>query len=343
MKKTTINDVAERAGVSKATVSAVINGKPTVKASTRERVLSIMKELNFRPKGQARNLKRTFIDKSIGLLIRELDNPFYTSLAVGVKKYANQHNYTVFISSSECNHQNEEKITKLLVAKDIKGTIIAPVMNGTVEIDHLFRLKMLNFPFVLLEEVPGIQANVVSINNIDAIKKAVKFLVDLGHKRIIHFSGPEYASHAYERLKGFRQAFSESPLIYSDDLIIPCGSHFHDGLNKGLDYFGKKENQKFPMAVVCYNDVVALGLISALQKLNIRVPEDVSIIGNDDIEFARHWSPALTTISTPIEELGRKAAEILIHNIEAKERLKVKKLVLEAQLIIRETTCAVKK
>ncbi|HHE55925.1 MAG TPA: LacI family transcriptional regulator, partial [Caldithrix abyssi] len=113
--------------------------------------------------------------------------------------------------------------------------------------------------------------------------------------------------------------------------------------NKGLDYFGKKENQKFPMAVVCYNDVVALGLISALQKLNIRVPEDVSIIGNDDIEFARHWSPALTTISTPIEELGRKAAEILIHNIEAKERLKVKKLVLEAQLIIRETTCAVKK
>ena len=125
--------------------------------------------------------------------------------------------------------------------------------------------------------------------------------------------------------------------------MICCGSHFHDGYQRGKAYFENYDRVKFPVAVVCYNDVVALGLMSALHELKISVPEQVSVIGNDDIDFARHWSPALTTISTPLEELGRKAAEILIKNIEEDKVLPVENINLEAKLVVRETVVDLKK
>lgn len=337
MKRPTINDVAEKAGVSKATVSAVINDRDTVKPATRDHVLAIIKELNFQPKGQARGLKGRTSDRSIGLLVRELDNPFYTSVAAGVKKYANARDYSLFIASSERDHQNEEILTRQFAAKEVKGAIIAPVIDGNTEIDHLFRLKNLNYPLVMLEEVSGIRTNVVSIDNLKAVTDAVKYLISCGHSRIVHFSGPKFASHSHERIEGFRNAFSESRLVYHDDLIVSCGSHFNDGYRAGLEYFKNTSAHPFPLAVVCFNDVVALGLISALKELSIRVPEQVSVVGNDDIEFARHWSPALTTISTPLVALGEKAAEILIRNIESKTASALETHTLKAELVIRET------
>jgi LacI family transcriptional regulator/LacI family repressor for deo operon, udp, cdd, tsx, nupC, and nupG len=342
MKKITINDVAKTAGVSKGTVSAVINSRSTVNAKTREHILRVMRNLNYQPLGQARNLRGQQIGKSIGLIMRELDNPFYAAVAVEIKKYANSKDYILFIASSESDHQNEENIAQLFAANNVKGVIIAPVINGTVEIEHLFHLKMLNYPFVMLEEVQGILANVVSINNVKATSDAVKYLIEIGHTNILNFSGPKFASHTAERIKGFRKAFSESHLAFNDDLVVCCGSHFHDGFNTGIKYFENIDRKLFPMAVVCYNDVVALGLMSALHKLNIKVPEEVSIIGNDDIEFAQHWSPALTTISTPFEELGKKAAEILINNIEAERALPIENIILNSKIVIRETTRKIK-
>ena len=338
MKKITINDVAKTAGVSKGTVSAVINSRSTVNAKTREHILRVMKNLNYQPLGQARNLRGQRIGKSIGLIMRELDNPFYASVAVEIKKYANSRDYILFIASSESDHQNEENIAQLFSANNVKGVIIAPVINGTIEIEHLFHLKMLNYPFVMLEEVQGILANVVSINNVKATSDAVKYLIEIGHTHILHFSGPKFASHTVERIKGFRKAFSESHLAFNDSLVIDCGSHFSDGYEKGLAYFKSFDKKQFPIAVVCYNDVVALGLMSALHQLNITVPGQVSITGNDDIEFARHWSPALTTVSTPYEKLGRKAAEILINNIESDRALPIENIIFDSKIIIRETT-----
>lgn len=338
MKKSTIQDVAEQAGVSKGTVSAVINGKATVKASTREHVREVMKAMNFRPKGQARNLKGRQIERTVGIIIRELDNPFYTALATGIKKYANDKGYVEFIASSEADQQNEETISQLFASKDVKGAIIAPVINENIEIEHLFRLKLLNYPFVLLKEVQGIHANVVSINNLEATKLAVRYLMETGHTDIIHFAGPELSSHAHERINGFRQAFSESTQIFSDSMLVPCGSQFQDGFETGIDFFKRVDPKRFPMAVVCFNDVIALGLSSALHQLKIDVPNQVSIVGNDDIEIAKHWSPALTTVHTPLHELGMKAAEVLIRHIEADQILPVENHVLDSELKIRETT-----
>ncbi len=342
MKRITIEDVAERAGVSKGTVSAVINGKKSVKPATRDQILEVMKELNFRPKGMARNLKNGNQDKSIGIIVKDLNYPFYTSIATGAKEYANTKGYSVMVTSSEDDHECEKKLSHLFSTKDIKGAIIAPVVEGKSEIEHLFKLKMINYPFVLLEDVKGIQANVVAIDNIRAIKKAVKYLIDSGHTKIVHFAGPPQSSHTQERIEGFRHAFSESPLIFHSDLIVSIGSHYDESYSNALAYFKNRERGEYPTAVVCFNDQQALAVMSALKELNIRVPKDISIIGNDDIYYAKIYPIPLTTIKAPQYEIGRKAAEILIRNIESSVIIPVERVVLETEFVIRESTQVLK-
>lgn len=338
MKKITIEDVAKQAGVSKGTVSAVINAKNSVKPGTREMILEVMKELNFRPRGMARNLKNGNQDKSIGIVIKDLNYPFYTTIALGAKEYANSKGYATIIGSSENDHECEKKFTHLFSTKDIKGTIIAPLVEGTVEIEHLFKLKMINYPFVLLEDVKGIQANVVAIDNLKAIKKAVKYLMDSGHTKIVHFAGPPQSSHTQERIEGFKDAFSESPLVFNKDMIVSIGSRHDESFGNTLKYFKNRSRVDFPTAIVCFNDQQALAVMTALKELNVRVPDDISIIGNDDIYYAKIYPVPLTTIRAPQYEIGRKSAEILIRNIESSELLPPEKVVLETDFIVREST-----
>lgn len=338
MKRITIEDVAKKAGVSKGTVSAVINTKNTVEPSTRDHVLDVMKKLNYRPKGMARNLKNGFQDKSIGIIIKDLNYPFYTSIASGAKEYADSKGYSVIITSSDDNHESEKKFSHLFSAKDIKGAIMAPIVEGTAEIEHLFKFKMINYPFVLLEAVKGIQANVVAIDNIKAIKMAVKYLMDSGHRRIVHFAGPPQSSHTQERIEGFRHAFSESTLIFRNDMIVYVGSRYEESFAKTIEYFKNKNREDYPTAIVCFNDQQALAVMTALKDLNISVPNDISIIGNDDIYYAKIYPVPLTTIRAPQHEIGRRAAEILIRNIESSTLLPTEHVVLETEFIIREST-----
>jgi LacI family transcriptional regulator len=319
-------------------VSAVINAKSTVKAGTRDHILEVMKELNFRPRGVARNLKNGTQDRSIGIIIKDLNYPFYTSIAAGVMEYANSRGYSVIVTSSENDHEREKKFTHLFSAKDIKGVIIAPIVEGMAEIEHLFKLKMINYPFVLLEDVRGIQANVVAIDNLKAIKKAVKYLIDSGHTNIVHFAGPPQSSHTKERIEGFRDAFSESTLVFNREMIISVGSRYEESYSNTMNFFKDKNRVDYPTAIVCFNDQQALAVIMALKELNIRVPDDISIIGNDDIYYAKIYPVPLTTIRTPQTDIGKKAAEILIRNIESQVLLSPERVVFETDFIIRDSS-----
>ncbi len=338
MKKITIEEVAKIAGVSKGTISAVINAKNTVKPETRDHILEVMKDLNFRPKGVARNLKNGAKDKSIGIIIKDLNYPFYTSVATGAREYAKSKGYSVIVASSENDHEYEKKLSHLFSTKDIKGIIIAPIVEGASEIEHLFKLKMINYPFVLLEDVKGIQANVVAIDNIRAIKKAVKYLIESGHTKIVHFAGPPSSSHTQERIEGFRHAFSESTLVFNKSMIVSIGSDHEESYRKTLEYFKHKNRKEYPTAIVCFNDLQALAVMTALKELNIKIPEDISIIGNDDIFYAKIYPVPLTTISAPQHEIGRRAAEILIRNIESPKFIQIERVVLETEFIVRESS-----
>ncbi len=338
LKKITIEDVAKRARVSKGTVSAVINARDTVKPVTRDHILEVMKELNFRPKGIARNLKNGGQEKSIGIIIKDMHYPFYTSIAAGATEYATSKGYSVIVASSDDDHKCEKRLSHLFSAKDIKGTIIAPVVEGTAEIEHLFKLKMINYPFVLLEDVRGIQANVVAIDNLKAIKKAVKYLIDSGHTKIVHFAGPPQSSHTQERIEGFRHAFSESTLAFRKEMIVSVGSHYDECFRKTKEYFKSKTKEDYPTAIVCFNDHQALAVMMALGELNIRVPDEISLIGNDDIYYAQIYPVPLTTIRAPHHDIGKRAAEILIRNIESTTLLPTERVVLETEFVIRKSS-----
>lgn len=338
MSRPTIGDVADKAGFSKATVSAVLNDADTVKDSTRRKVNQAIDELNYRPRAAAQHGFQADLNKSIGLIIKESANPYFAEVISGARERGNEKGYTILSASSEGEYDSEQQIVDVFKNKDVDGLVIIPVLKSNTDLSYLFDLKRRNFPFVLLEEVKGVQASLVDIDNEDASKMAAKHLLDNGHERIVHFAGPKYSMHSMERVRGIRQAFSESPFVFSDDQIVQAGASLKDGYQTGREYFGEVPSDERPTGVICYNDLVAVGLMRALRELDIDVPGEVAIIGCDDIEFAQYVSTSLTSIRIPKFQMGYRAVDILIDQIESDKTPPPKKIHLDAELIQREST-----
>jgi DNA-binding LacI/PurR family transcriptional regulator len=336
-KRPTITDVANHTGVSKATVSAVLNDSGTVSSDTRDRVLAAIELLNYRPtqQGGAKSPRRY---RSIALIIKEHDNPYYDEVTAGVRAYAETQGYILFVVSSEGSYAAERRAVELLRDKDVDGLIAAPVMDEHADLSHFFELKRRNFPFVFLEQVRGVPASLVDLENVSASQKAVEHLFALGHRRIAHFAGPAYSAHSQERVDGVHRAYSSSQLGFGPDDIIAAGAHFDDGLRAGLELFGSLDASDRPTAVTCYNDLVAMGLCKALAELRIRCPEEVSVVGFDDIKFCENFFVPLTTIRVPKFDMGHLAAEMLIRHIESKQAVTPQKVYLDATLIVRGST-----
>ena len=337
MSNVTIQDVASRAGVSIGTVSAVINRKSTVSRTTRLKVEEAIDDLNYRPSAAARRRLKPASEKSIGLVIKEVQNPYFADIIIGIQEAAKVHGYGILVGSSERTYDLEQQLVELLVAKDVEGLIINPLLDENSDLSHLFELKRRNIPLVLLESVRGIQASMVDVDNVAASKAAVMYLIERGHKRIVHFAGPRYSMHSDERIEGVRRAFSTQRLIFDDHDIVHAGARLEDGYQAGLDFFRDRTEDR-PTAVTCYNDLLALGLMRALRELDLRVPEDVSVIGYDDIDMASYAATPLTTVRVPKREMGQQAAEILIRHIEALDAGHIEKVFLRAELIERRST-----
>ncbi|ARA93866.1 LacI family transcriptional regulator [Rhodothermaceae bacterium RA] len=337
VSKVTIHDVAVRAGVSIGTVSAVINHKSTVSKGTRQKVLKAIRELNYRPSAAARRRLQPAEEKSIGLVIKEVHNPYFADIIIGVQQTAAEKGYHVLVVSSERIYKQEQELVDLLVAKDVEGIIINPLFDEQADLSHLFDIKRRNIPLVLIENVRGIQASMVDVDNVDAERAAVEYLIDHGHKHIVHFAGPKYSMHSDERIEGVRKAFSAHRLVIDDEDIVHVGARLEDGYRAGLAFF-RDRGEARPTAVTCYNDLVALGLIRALRELGLRVPEDVSVIGYDDIDMASYASVPLTTVHVPKKTMGSQAAEILIRHIEALDAGTIEKICLPARLVVRAST-----
>jgi LacI family transcriptional regulator/LacI family repressor for deo operon, udp, cdd, tsx, nupC, and nupG len=227
---------------------------------------------------------------------------------------------------------------ELLRDKDVDGLIAAPVMDEHADLSHFFELKRRNFPFVFLEGVRGVPASLVDLENVSASQKAVEYLFGLGHRRIAHFAGPAYSTHSQERVAGVHRAYSSSNLVFSPDDIVQAGAHFEDGHRCGHALFQERTESDRPTAVTCYNDLVAMGLCKALSELGIRCPEDVSVVGFDDIKFCENLAVPLTTIRVPKFEMGNLAAQMLIRHIESKQAVTPRKVYLDATLVVRSST-----
>lgn len=333
----TIKDVAEKAGVSSATVSNVINNKGKVSESTRRMVQNVISQLNYRPNASAQRRYQP-AQQSIGMVIKELHNPYFADVIIGAQEAAEANGYGLMVTSSEGRRETENRVVDLFVDKDVNGIIINPLLDSQTDLSHLFELKRRNIPFVLLERVHGLRASIVDVDNAAAYREAVEYLIELGHERIIHLAGPDYSMHSDERIEGFRQAFFDAKLVFSKDFIVPAGARIEDGYHAGRQYFENTPVEEAPTAFVCYNDLVALGLLRALRERGVRVPEDVSIIGFDDIYLCAYAAVPLTTVRVPMREMGRCAVEVLIRQLEAGGNYSLEHVNLQAELTVRAST-----
>ncbi len=338
MKNPTISDVAARAGVSKSTVSAVLNNKTFIRESTRRAVLRAMDELSYRPSSSARRGFRRAPGRSIAFVMKEATNPYYAETLTGIHHVAAERGYVVFMVSSEGEYEAEHRIVELCTEREIDGLIMTPILNDDIDLSHIFELKRRNVPFVLLEAVRGIRANLVDVDNVKASYEAVRWLIDHGHSRILHFAGPPYSAHTEERVDGVRRAFAETHLIFTEATIVHAGHSAEDGYNAALHYFESRPTAEWPTAVTCYNDLVAIGTLKALRQLGIGVPEEVSVIGFDDLKLLEYLSLSLSTVRVPKYDMGRIGAEMLIRQIEGRGELPPEKGSLEAELVLREST-----
>ncbi len=330
----TISDIAKLANVSKSAVSIVLNNKSGVSEKTRSKVLTIIEKYNYNPSQIAQSLavRET---KSIGLIIKEIDNPYFAKLMRGVYDECSQLGYSVLLGSSELSTDKETEIIKTLVSKRVDGLIISPLQSEESDFTYLHNLLKDNYPVVVLGMITNYSTNVVDIDNIKAAYDAVSYLIEHGHRRIAYFAGPVHSGHGQRRLEGYKQALSDHNLPIDKNYIVPIEPYVPNGYDAGKELFTK--NIELPTAVFCYNDLVAIGLVNALTEMGIEVPNSVSVMGFDNIDFGKYVKIPLTTIQMPAYDIGKSAANLLIKQINSSSSPLVEKVILEHKIIERNS------
>ena len=341
MKRITINDVAQRAGVSKSTVSHVLNNTRFVEDATRLKVLDAIKALNYRPSSIARSLvkKQT---STIGLLISDVSNPFYHEVIHGVESVALENGYDIFLCNTHYDLNQAMKFVQSLEDKLVDGVLC---MTSSLSRDIITELSSNNIPMVVLDwnasEIKDIAAT-ISIDFSKGIFEAVKYLVELGHKQFAHVSGPLDFWTSRLRRDLFLNALSESGIDPQRALIIEGNLRINGG-RRALEKIVTVDPQ--PTAVFTANDLMALGIVWAAKDYNLQIPQDLSIIGLDDIELSTQITPPLTTVSLPRYEIGSQAMQMLLQQIDSaqtkQDNIDQLNRVVETNLIIRQSTASV--
>jgi LacI family transcriptional regulator, repressor for deo operon, udp, cdd, tsx, nupC, and nupG len=324
-----IVDVAKRASVSTATVSRVLSKPGAVKEATTQKVLKAIEDLNYQPNILARQLRR-LITNTILVVVPDITNPFFSNVLRGIKSVATTNGYQVLLGDTGNDVELENGYLNILQQKKADGMIL---LTARME-PHIIEEATKSFPIVLAcEYIEGSSIPTVSIDNISGARKATEYLIKLGHKRIGCITGPLNVVLGRDRLKGYYQAMIQKGLDVEPVLIQEGDFTYESGFNLMMKFLALGE---WPTAIFAANDEMAMGAIKALKSKGIKVPDDISIIGFDDIRFASIFEPTLTTIAQPAFAIGVNAMELLIKFIN-KEEIKRQQIILEDHLIVRES------
>lgn len=326
--KVNIYDVAKAANVSIATVSKVINNTGRIGDKTRKKVNDVIKELDYKPNLMASALmgKKTC---TIGFILPDLANPFFSELARYVEDMASSFNYNVVICSTDYITEKEEMYVSLLLQKNVDGFILA---SGFESFEAIEKIQAMNIPIVLVaRNAPGKQLNLVSINDYDAGFRATSYLIERGHQQIAIIARNIWSNR--ERYRGYADAMRKNGLVPMDEHYYAKESTIQDGF-KSLQQIMKVSPIK-PTAFFACNDLMATGAIKACKKLNLKVPEDISIIGFDNSIFAQIVEPALTTVEQPQREIATEAVQLLMNAINGDNAHQT--ITLKTKIIERET------
>lgn len=330
-----LDEIAKLSGVSRSTVSRVINDDPKVRLETRERVLEVIQQVNYHPNAVARGLAggRTHV---LGLVIPEgvtrlFSDPYFPILIQGVSLACNAHDYSVMLWLAEPEYERRT-IRKIAQNKITDGIIVASMLNDDPLVQALLEEDQ---PFILVGRHPQHpQISYIDVDNQDGARLGVSHLLRLGYRRIAHISGPHNMIAGVDRLEGYKQALHLWSVSLDSDLIVE-GDFSEEGGHSAMQRL-LLTNTPPPQAVFAASDSMANGALRALREHNLRVPQDVAIIGFDDIPLAAHLSPSLTTIRQPIQKSGMTAAETLIDMIQF-PAIGPRRVILPTELVIRES------
>jgi len=329
--KVTIKDIAKVANVSTATVSKVLNNKDQrISTETRELVLKIAKEKKYIRNSMARSLvtKKT---NTIGLILPDITNPFFPELARGAEDKANEAGYMIMFANTDDNADKESRYLNMLAEKMVDGIILTQSAHKEGNSETLEALKL---PIVLIDrdmELKNIKGRVL-VDNFNGAYDGVSYLIKKGHKKIAFITGPFSTTTSKDRLKGYEKALTDHNISINRDLIFEGEYKGQWGVQATHMLLDQKADVD---AIFCGNDLIAINVIKTLKKKNIKVPEDIAIVGYDNIQFSEMIEPSLTTVNQPVYEMGYKAVELLIDILEGKVYEKI--IQLETNLVIRES------
>lgn len=339
MRPTTLKDLATALNISVATVSKALKGYSDVNASTRKAVLKMAEEMNYLPNTVAVNL-RTQQTKIIGVIIPAIVHQFFSKVMSGIIKEAKKHDYLVITLQSNEKLEFEKKQLMLLQQKRVDGILIS-LSNETDKFDHINALLEKGIPIVMFDKIAKlVKCSKIIIDDQLAAYNAVSYLIEKGYKRIAHFRGSLNPQNSIDRFLGYKKALLAHEINYDPSLIYICDHN--DDFNDGYENAKKMvAEHKDVDAVFAITDVVAVGILKYFNENNIKIPDDIAIFGFSDWFMSSVVTPSISSVIQPSTEMGRKATELLIEEINHKRKktpYSFQNIVLPTSLVIRKST-----
>jgi len=345
LKDIKLKDIAKECDVSIGTVSRVVNNLDYVKPSTYKKVMRVVKKYGYIPNNVARSL-RTSKTNTIGLLITDITYPFFPKIIQGIESEATKQGYNVLFSDYNGDVEREAERLLMLKKKNVDGIIAAPIDDPeNNNWDLYLTLKKQNFPLVLLNYLIDINTDFIGIDDYSASEKCVEYLINLGHRRIAFIH--DVFARKKVRLNGYRSALMKYGIPFDEHLIFQRDLKI-EGIKTGIgdeaDGYNlcKKVLDISPRAtaIFCSNDAIAIGACKAIFEANLKIPDDISIIGFDNIPITTYLRVPLTTVSQPMYQIGENAFSLLLDQIKSGgENQTPRQVMLKAELVIRESCC----
>ena len=310
----TIKDIAKVANVSHTTVSRALRDHPAIAPRTAERIRQIAEDLGYIPNTAARGLK-TSRSGILGVIVRRIVDPFFSEVLQGIEDVLQAHSYSLFLAASHRDPDRERVIIQAMSERRVDGVIIC---STQVSQQQQRRLAAFNVPTVLINnQAPEDVTHSIYLDAVSGSREVTEYLVGLGHRRIGYLGNLRGGRTNIDRLRGYRQALNTAGIRQRPDYLQEASSGLAAGGAEAASAFLRLSEP--PTAIVCYNDVMAIGALQVLQSAGVKVPEQCAVTGFDNIELSAYVTPPLTTFSQPKYELGREAALMMLRLLESSD------------------------
>ena len=328
--RVTIKDIAKAANVSYSTVSRALAGQPQIPEETRNKILALANEMGYTPNILAKGLV-TKSTHTLGIIVPDITNPFFPEAIQGIEEQANSYGYRVYLCNSNWNIEKEKECLHKLYGSSVDGIIIFPSSD---DVSHIIDSRI-KIPIVFANYKPEKEnCSYVAFNDFEGASSAVEYLIKLGHRNIVFMGGLKTNRSNMERIGGYKAVMKKHGIPVRPDYIL----HGEYKQSSGYELTEKLLlSSELPTAIIAGDDIMALGVIQAIEEFGLHVPKDISVIGFDDISYASLDKIQLTTVCMPRQDMGQASVELLMEQIQNPQNHEARNKILETELIVRKT------